>query len=42
MIPLGRLANPEDMAETVLWLCSEAASFITGLIVPVDGGMSLS
>lgn len=42
MIPLGRLANPEDMAETVLWLCSDAASFITGLIVPVDGGMSLS
>jgi len=41
-IPLGRLGTPEDMAETVLWLCSDAASFITGLIVPVDGGMALS
>jgi NAD(P)-dependent dehydrogenase (short-subunit alcohol dehydrogenase family) len=40
-IPLGRLATPEDMGETVLWLCSEAASFITGVIVPVDGGMGL-
>ena len=42
MIPLGRLATPDDMAETVLWLCSDAASFITGLVVPVDGGMALS
>jgi NAD(P)-dependent dehydrogenase (short-subunit alcohol dehydrogenase family) len=42
IIPLGRLATPDDMAETVLWLCSDAASFITGLVVPVDGGMSLS
>jgi NAD(P)-dependent dehydrogenase (short-subunit alcohol dehydrogenase family) len=41
-IPLGRLGTPDDMAETVLWLCSDAASFLTGLIVPVDGGMSLS
>lgn len=41
-IPLGRLATPDDMAETVLWLCSDAASFITGLVVPVDGGMSLT
>ncbi len=40
-IPLGRLATPEDMAETVLWLCSDAASFLTGVIVPVDGGMGL-
>jgi NAD(P)-dependent dehydrogenase (short-subunit alcohol dehydrogenase family) len=40
-IPLGRMATPEDMAETVLWLCSEAASFLTGVIVPVDGGMGL-
>ena len=40
-IPLGRLATPEDMGETVLWLCSDAASFLTGVIVPVDGGMGL-
>jgi NAD(P)-dependent dehydrogenase (short-subunit alcohol dehydrogenase family) len=42
IIPLGRLGIPDDMAETVLWLCSDAAAFITGLVVPVDGGMSLS
>jgi NAD(P)-dependent dehydrogenase (short-subunit alcohol dehydrogenase family) len=42
VIPLGRLGTPDDMAETVLWLCSDAASWITGLAVPVDGGMSLS
>lgn len=42
IIPLGRLANPDDMAQAVLWLCSDAASFITGLAVPVDGGMALS
>ena len=40
-IPLGRMATPEDMGETVLWLCSDAASFLTGVIVPVDGGMGL-
>jgi NAD(P)-dependent dehydrogenase (short-subunit alcohol dehydrogenase family) len=38
-IPLKRVAEPEDMAETVIWLCSDAASFITGHAVPVDGGM---
>ncbi len=39
-IPLGRLAEPEEMAEAVVWLCSDAASFITGHIMPVDGGMT--
>lgn len=41
MIPIGQMATPEDMGETVLWLCSDAASFLTGVIIPVDGGMSL-
>ena len=41
IIPIGRMATPEDMGETVLWLCSDAASFLTGVIIPVDGGMSL-
>jgi NAD(P)-dependent dehydrogenase (short-subunit alcohol dehydrogenase family) len=39
VIPMKRLAMPEEMAETVLWLCSDAASFITGATISVDGGM---
>lgn len=39
-IPMARLAEPEEMAETVIWLCSDAASFVTGHIMPVDGGMT--
>ncbi len=40
MIPMKRVATPEDMAEAVIWLCSDAASFITGHVMPVDGGMT--
>ncbi len=40
IIPMGHLAQPEDMAEAVVWLCSDAASFITGNVMPVDGGMT--
>jgi NAD(P)-dependent dehydrogenase (short-subunit alcohol dehydrogenase family) len=39
-IPMSRMAEPEEMAEAVIWLCSDAASFITGHIMPVDGGMT--
>ena len=39
MHPLGRFAKPEEIAEAVLWLCSEAASFVTGVAFPVDGGV---
>jgi NAD(P)-dependent dehydrogenase (short-subunit alcohol dehydrogenase family) len=41
MIPMQRLATPEDMAEAVIWLCSDEASFITGHAMPIDGGMSI-
>ncbi len=36
--PVHRLGTPEEIAETVLWLCSNAASFITGQALAVDGG----
>ena len=36
--PLGRIATPEEVAEAAVWLCSDAASFITGQAFPVDGG----
>ena len=36
--PIGRLGTPEEIAETVVWLCSEAASFVTGHTMTVDGG----
>ncbi|MBV8397892.1 MAG: SDR family oxidoreductase [Acetobacteraceae bacterium] len=36
--PLGRWGTPEDVAGAVVFLCSDAAAFITGVILPVDGG----
>jgi NAD(P)-dependent dehydrogenase (short-subunit alcohol dehydrogenase family) len=38
MEPVGRLGQPEEAAEAVIWLCSDASSFITGDAIPVDGG----
>lgn len=36
--PMGRLGEPGEVASAVLWLCSEGASFVTGIELPVDGG----
>jgi len=36
--PIGRLGRPEEIAEAVLWLCSENASFVTGQTLTADGG----
>jgi 3-oxoacyl-[acyl-carrier protein] reductase len=38
-IPLGRLGSPEDVAETVYWLCSDSAGYITGQTIHVNGGI---
>jgi NAD(P)-dependent dehydrogenase (short-subunit alcohol dehydrogenase family) len=40
--PLGRWGKPEDIAGAALFLCSPAAAFITGAILPVDGGYSIA
>ncbi|MCZ7398586.1 MAG: SDR family oxidoreductase [Candidatus Methanoperedens sp.] len=37
--PVGRMGTPEEIAESVVWLCSEAASFVTGHPMVVDGGL---
>lgn len=38
MEPVGRMGQPEEVAEAVIWLCSDAASFVTGDAMAVDGG----
>ncbi|MHA0328667.1 SDR family oxidoreductase [Sphingomonas melonis] len=41
LIPYGRIGEPEDVARAVLWLASDAADYVTGTTLFVDGGMSL-
>ncbi len=38
--PMGRLAKPEEQAQAALWLASDASSFVTGAVIPVDGGVT--
>ena len=40
-VPLGRYAAPEEIASTVLWLTGPGASYVTGAVIPVDGGLGM-
>jgi NAD(P)-dependent dehydrogenase (short-subunit alcohol dehydrogenase family) len=40
-IPLGRYASPDEVAGVVTWLAGEAAAYITGAVIPVDGGLGM-
>jgi NAD(P)-dependent dehydrogenase (short-subunit alcohol dehydrogenase family) len=37
--PMGRIAQPEEIADTVMWLLSNKSSFVTGQAIPVNGGI---
>lgn len=41
VVPLGRFGTADDIANAALWLCSDQASYITGVVLSVDGGLSL-
>lgn len=41
LVPLKRISEPEEIAEAVMWLCSDAAAFITGIAMPIDGGLGI-
>ena len=38
--PMGKFGEPEDLIGTTLWLCGQGASFVTGVVIPIDGGFS--
>jgi 3-oxoacyl-[acyl-carrier protein] reductase len=40
-VPLGRYATPDEVAAAVVWLGSDAAAYVTGAIIPVDGGLGM-
>jgi len=40
MVPAGRIGRPDEAAQAALWLCSDAASYVTGLSMIVDGGLT--
>jgi NAD(P)-dependent dehydrogenase (short-subunit alcohol dehydrogenase family) len=41
-IPLNRIGSPQDIAAATLWLCGKGGSYVTGTIIPIDGGYLVS
>ena len=41
MVPLGRAAEPEEVANAVAWLAADASAYVTGAVIPVDGGLGM-
>jgi NAD(P)-dependent dehydrogenase (short-subunit alcohol dehydrogenase family) len=41
LVPMGRISAPEEIAGVVVWLASPAASYVTGAVIPADGGYTL-
>jgi NAD(P)-dependent dehydrogenase (short-subunit alcohol dehydrogenase family) len=41
MTPMGRIAEPEEVAGGVVWLCSQSASYVTGTTLTIDGGYTV-
>ena len=40
-VPLGRYASPAEVASAVTWLASDGAAYVTGAVIPVDGGLGM-
>ena len=40
-VPLGRYADPAEIASAVTWLASDGAAYVTGAVIPVDGGLGM-
>jgi 3-oxoacyl-[acyl-carrier protein] reductase len=40
-VPLGRYALPAEVASAVTWLASDGAAYVTGAVIPVDGGLGM-